>query len=152
MSNFNRILLNFAYATLVAPSAVVPVIMWFETTKLQAYLQEWQLFQANYNRVVGDSDSTAMIAIVEKRVNRIYRSILVFLSITGVVISSYSSSTISDVFVLVCAIKSISIMVFIAGFWFVGAIVIEATIETYKKKLQTVKYKINTLPKLQALL
>ncbi|XP_060879007.1 gustatory and odorant receptor 24 [Metopolophium dirhodum] len=137
MTNFNRILLNFACATLVAPSAVVPVIMWFETTKLQAYLHEWRLFQANYNRVVGDSDGTAMIAIVEKRVNRIYRSILVFLSITGVAISSYSSSTMSDVFVLVCAIKSISIMVFIAGFWFVGAIVIEATIDGYKKKLQT---------------
>lgn len=45
MSKFNRILLNFAYATLVAPSAVVPVIMWFETTKLQAYLHEWRLFQ-----------------------------------------------------------------------------------------------------------
>jgi len=47
MTNFNRILLNFAYATLVAPSAVVPVIMWFETTKIQKYLHEWRLFQVS---------------------------------------------------------------------------------------------------------
>ncbi|XP_025205106.1 gustatory and odorant receptor 63a [Melanaphis sacchari] len=136
MSNFNHILLKFGYATLIAPSAIVPVIMWFETTKLQAYLHEWQLFQDNYNRVVGKSNSIAMIAIVKKRVNRIYRSILVFLSITVVAIS-WSSSTISDVYVLFCTIRSVSIMVFIVGFWFVGAIAIEATIDGYKKKLQT---------------
>ncbi|XP_060843021.1 gustatory and odorant receptor 63a isoform X1 [Rhopalosiphum padi] len=135
MSNFNRILLKFGYGTLIAPSAFVPVIMWFETTKLQAYLQEWRLFQDNYNRVIGESDGIIMIAIVKKRVNRIYRSIIVFLLITGVAIS-WSSSTISNVYVVVCTIKSISIMVFIAGFWFVGAIVIEATIDGYKKKLQ----------------
>lgn len=45
MSNFNRILLKLGYATLVAPSAIVPVIMWFETVKLQAYLHEWRQFQ-----------------------------------------------------------------------------------------------------------
>ncbi|XP_022166914.1 gustatory and odorant receptor 63a isoform X1 [Myzus persicae] len=133
MSNFNRILLNFGYVTLVAPSAVVPVIMWFETTKLQAYLHEWRLFQDNYDRVVGNSVGTAT---VEKRVNRIYRSIIVTLSIAGVAIS-YLSSTASNVLVLVCAIKSLSIMVFVAGFWLVGAIVIEATIDGYKRKIQT---------------
>ncbi|KAL5241894.1 hypothetical protein ACI65C_009304 [Semiaphis heraclei] len=90
----------------------------------------------NYNRVVVNSNGTAMVAIVKKRVNRIYRSILVFLLITGVSIS-YLSSAVSDVLVLVCAMKSISIMVFITGFWFVGAIAIEATIDSYKKKLQT---------------
>ncbi|CAH1724158.1 unnamed protein product [Aphis gossypii] len=136
MSNFNRILLKLGYATLVAPSAIVPVIMWFETVKLQEYLQEWRQFQDNYNRVIGESDGTFRIAIVKKRVNRIYQSILLFLLITGVAIL-WSPSTISDVFVLVCTIKSISTMVFITGFWFVGAIVIEATIDGYKKKLQT---------------
>lgn len=35
-------------------------------------------------------------------------------------------------------------MVFIAGFWFVGAIVIEATIDGYKKKLQTVQFTQDT--------
>ncbi|KAF0763675.1 gustatory and odorant receptor 63a-like, partial [Aphis craccivora] len=133
MSNFNRILLKLGYATLVAPSAIVPVIMWFETVKLQAYLHEWRQFQDNYNRVIGESESTVMIAIVKKRVNRIYQSILLFLLITVVAIFS---STISDVYILVCTIKSVSIMVFITGFWFVGAIVIEATIDVYKKKLQ----------------
>lgn len=79
-----------------------------------------------------------MMGIIEKRVNRIYRSILVLLSVIGVAIS-YSSSIGSDIFVIVCAMKSISIMVFIAGFWFVGRIVVEGTIDGYKKKLQTVK-------------
>ncbi|KAL4143621.1 hypothetical protein QTP88_005933 [Uroleucon formosanum] len=110
--------------------------MWFETTKIQKYLHEWRLFQDNYNRVVGVSDGTAMMEIVKKRVNRIYRSMLVLLSIIGVAIS-YSSSIGSDIFVIVCAMKSISIMVFIVGFWFVGRIVVEATIDGYKKKLQT---------------
>lgn len=86
--------------------------------------------------MIGESEGTVMIAIVKKRVNRIYQSILLFLLITVVAIFS---STISDVYILVCTIKSVSIMVFITGFWFVGAIVIEATIDVYKKKLQMVQ-------------
>ncbi|VVC25971.1 Hypothetical protein CINCED_3A007717 [Cinara cedri] len=45
VTDFNRALLSFAGAAFLAPSLIVPAVMWFETDKLQAYLQEWQRFQ-----------------------------------------------------------------------------------------------------------
>ncbi|XP_025419974.1 uncharacterized protein LOC112690227 isoform X2 [Sipha flava] len=132
MSDFNCLLMGFSYITFFSPSLVVPILMWFETSKLQAYLHEWQVFQENYNRVIGRSDEA--VTLVERRVNGIFRSILALLSIVGVTFAW--TSALNDVPALVCAMKSISTVALITGFWSVGTKAIAIINENYRKKLQ----------------
>jgi hypothetical protein len=84
--------------------------------------------------VIGRSDEA--VTLVERRVNGIFRSILALLSIVGVTFAW--TSALNDVPALVCAMKSISTVALITGFWSVGTKAIAIINENYRKKLQMV--------------
>ncbi|XP_050430601.1 gustatory and odorant receptor 63a-like [Adelges cooleyi] len=132
-SRFNKALLVFAKSTFfAAPSLIVPVIMWFETSKLEMYLQEWADFQIRYSNLIGNSSISKTIRV---QVIQLFRSILIILIAFGTTLMLTTTKT--NFLQLFCTMKSVSTMAYITTFWFVSTKIIIETTEEFKNKLQT---------------